>query len=161
MATTTTCDHHRCRNNHQIQPIFISSHEQNKKRVNELVDESVKFLDICGSISEMLSEIKGHSRDLVCALGRRMGDHLIIENNIMKYNCFRKKLKKHVKGLITSLKQVDNLSAGGGSVVVDSNNHQLAAVIRAPNRWSIGGLSGDCFKESAEDNGGLLMKRIL
>ncbi|KAJ0723657.1 hypothetical protein HanOQP8_Chr08g0300941 [Helianthus annuus] len=126
----------------------------------------------------MLSEIKGHSRDLVCALGRRTGDHLIIEN-IMKYNCFRKKLKKHVKGLITSLKQVDNLSAVGGSVVVDSNNHQLAAVIRAvigvsemtilvfksllmffsasvskPNRWSIGGLSGDCFKESAEDNGG-------
>ncbi|KAF5798606.1 hypothetical protein HanRHA438_Chr07g0305061 [Helianthus annuus] len=139
----------------------LMSQEQNKKWVNELVDESVRFLDICGSISEMLSEIKDHSIDLVCALRRRMGDHLIIENSIMKYNCFRKKLRKHVKGLNTSLKQVDNLS-GGGSAVVDSDNHHLAAVIRAiigvsemtilgfesllmffsasvskPNRWSI------------------------
>ncbi|KAM0067768.1 hypothetical protein Hdeb2414_s0002g00065211 [Helianthus debilis subsp. tardiflorus] len=124
---------YKCMNNLLASPTtqVLMSHEQNKKWVHELVDESVKFLDICGSISEMLSEIKGHSRDLVCALRRRMGDQRITENSIMKYNCFRKKLKKHVKGLNTSLKQVDNLSAGGGSVVVDSNNHHLAAVIRA------------------------------
>ncbi|KAI3704489.1 hypothetical protein L1987_74710 [Smallanthus sonchifolius] len=109
----------------------------------------------------MLSEIKDQSRDLLCALRRRKGDHLIIENSILKYNCFRKKMRKQVRGLTASLKQVVNHS-GGGLVVVDSDNHHLAAVIRAvigvsevtilalesvlmffsvpvskPNRWSV------------------------
>ncbi|KAD5960769.1 hypothetical protein E3N88_12241 [Mikania micrantha] len=108
----------------------LLSNEENKKWVDELVDESVRFLDICGSIRDMLSEIKDHSRDLLCALRRRKGDHVTIENSIMKYNCFRKNLRKRVRGLSASLKQADNFS-GGGSVVVGNDNHQLAAVIRA------------------------------
>ncbi|KAJ0556815.1 hypothetical protein HanIR_Chr07g0318121 [Helianthus annuus] len=54
------------------------------------------------------------------------------ENCMEKYNCFRKKMRKDVKMFIGSLKQVDNMINGGGgdSVVVDSDNHQLVAVIR-------------------------------
>ncbi|PWA84690.1 hypothetical protein CTI12_AA157380 [Artemisia annua] len=109
---------------------ILMSQEQNKKWVNELVDESVMFLDICGSISDMLSESKEHSRDIYSSLRRRKGD-LNVENSITKYSCFRKKMKKDVKGLVASLKQVDNMITGAGSVVVDSDNHQLVAVIRA------------------------------
>ncbi|KAI3704491.1 hypothetical protein L1987_74712 [Smallanthus sonchifolius] len=108
----------------------LLSREQNKKWVDELVDESVKFLDICGSISDMLSEFKGHNKELVCGLRRRKGE-LSVENSIKKYNCFRKKMKKDVRGLIGSLKQVDKLINSGGSMVIDSDNHQLAAVIKA------------------------------
>ncbi|KAF5798605.1 hypothetical protein HanRHA438_Chr07g0305051 [Helianthus annuus] len=109
----------------------LMSREQNKNWVDELVDESVRFLDICGSISDMLSEIKGHNRELLSALRRRKGE-MSFENCMEKYNCFRKKMKKDVKMLIGSLKQVDNMinGGGGGSVVVDSDNHQLVAVIR-------------------------------
>ncbi|GJQ97107.1 BPS1, chloroplastic-like protein [Tanacetum coccineum] len=139
----------------------LMSSEQNKKWVDELVDESVKFLDICGNVRDMLSEIKDHNRDLYSALKRRKGDSYII-NSVMKYNCFRKKMKKDVKRLVANLKQVDNMVTGFGSVVVESDNHQLAAMIRAvvgvskvtimvleslltffcvpvskPNRWSI------------------------
>nr|GFA71974.1 hypothetical protein [Tanacetum cinerariifolium]GFB47794.1 hypothetical protein [Tanacetum cinerariifolium] len=109
--------------------IFMSQ-EQNKKWVDELVDESVKFLDICGSTSDMLSESKEYSREIYSCLRRRKGD-LNVENSITKYNCFRKKMKKDVKGLVASLKQVDNMINGAGLVVVDSDNHQLVAVIRA------------------------------
>ncbi|KAL8240478.1 hypothetical protein R6Q59_013833 [Mikania micrantha] len=106
----------------------LLSNGENKKWVDELVDESVRFLDICGSIRDMLSEIKDHSRDLLCALRRRKGDnHVTIENSIMKCNCFRRNLRKRVRGLSASLKQADNF----GSVVVGYDNHQLAAVIRA------------------------------
>ncbi|MFS7954950.1 hypothetical protein Hanom_Chr07g00636691 [Helianthus anomalus] len=111
----------------------LMSREQNKNWVDELVDESVRFLDICGSIRDMLSEIQGHNRELLCALRRRKGE-MSSENCMEKYNCFRKKMKKDVKMLIGSLKQVDNMingGGGGGSVVVDSDNHQLMAVIRA------------------------------
>nr|XP_043633437.1 uncharacterized protein LOC122604627 [Erigeron canadensis] len=109
----------------------LMSHEQKKKWVDELVDESVKFLDICRSISDMILEFKDHSRDLYSCLRRKKGD--MISVSIMKYNCFRKKMKKDVRGLISSLKQVDNMitSGDGGLVVIDSDNHQLAAMIRA------------------------------
>nr|GEY01220.1 hypothetical protein [Tanacetum cinerariifolium] len=140
---------------------ILMSSEQNKKWVDELVDESVKFLDICGNVRDMLSEIKDHNRDLYSALRRRKGDSNIV-NSVTKYNCFRKKMKKNVKGLVANLKQVDNMVTGFGSVVVESDNHQLAAMIRAvvgvsevtimvleslltffcvpvskPNRWSV------------------------
>ncbi|KAK9071467.1 hypothetical protein SSX86_010036 [Deinandra increscens subsp. villosa] len=109
----------------------LMSHGENKKWVDELVDESVEFLDVCGGISDMVAEIKDHSRDLVGAL-RRKGGKLVIENSIMKYNWFRKKMKKDVKMLVGKLKQVDNMINNGGSVVVDhSDNYHLSAVIRA------------------------------
>ncbi|KAI3747682.1 hypothetical protein L6452_10262 [Arctium lappa] len=107
----------------------LMARQQNKKWVDELIDESVKFLDVCGSIWDMLSQIKEQIRDLHCALRRRNGE-LSSENGIAKYICFRKKMKKDVKGLVASLKQVDNMT-GGGSVVVDSDSYQLAAVMKA------------------------------
>ncbi|KAI3519113.1 hypothetical protein L1887_08138 [Cichorium endivia] len=93
------------------------------------MEESVILLDVCGSIRDMLSEIKKHSRDLLCALRRRKGD-LNIQNSITKYSSFRKKMKKDVRELVASLKQVDNMTSVD-SVVVDSDNQQLAAVIKA------------------------------
>ncbi|KAJ9541073.1 hypothetical protein OSB04_027579 [Centaurea solstitialis] len=137
--------------------------QRNVNWVDELIDESVKFLDFCGGIWDMVSQIKEQIRDLCCALRRRNGE-LVGENGIAKYVCFRKKMKKDVKGLVASLKQVDNnMTGGGGSVMVDSDSHHLAAVMKAvlgvsemtvlvfesllmfismpavskPNRWSI------------------------
>ncbi|KAI3798798.1 hypothetical protein L1987_34077 [Smallanthus sonchifolius] len=140
----------------------LISGEQNKKWVEELVEESVNFLDVCGSIRDMVTQIKEHVRDLQCVLRRRKCE-LSNEKSIINYNCFRKKMKKDVRLLVGSLKQVDNMiTGGGGSVVVDSDNHLLAAVMKAvigvsettvsvfeslllffsmpvskPNRWSI------------------------
>ncbi|KAJ9541071.1 hypothetical protein OSB04_027577 [Centaurea solstitialis] len=54
------------------------SHQQNRKWVDELIGELVKFLDVCGSTGDMLSHIK-----------ERNGD-LSTENSITTYNCFRK-----------------------------------------------------------------------
>ncbi|XP_024983084.1 protein BPS1, chloroplastic-like [Cynara cardunculus var. scolymus] len=107
----------------------LMARQQNEKWVDDLIDESVKFLDICGSIWDMLSQIKEQIRDLQCALRRRNGE-LSSENGIAKYVCFRKKMKKDVKGLVASLKQVENMTSGV-SVVVDSDSHQLAAVMKA------------------------------
>ncbi|KAI3747685.1 hypothetical protein L6452_10265 [Arctium lappa] len=109
----------------------LISRQQNMKFVEDLIEESMKFLDVCGSIKDMLSQMKEHIRDLHCALRRRKGE-LNSENSAIKYNCFRKKMKKDVKGLVASLKQVDNNMTGDDSfVVVDSVDHQLAAVIKA------------------------------
>ncbi|KAJ9541070.1 hypothetical protein OSB04_027576 [Centaurea solstitialis] len=112
----------------------LIARQQNMKLVEDLVDESMKFLDVCGSIRDMVSQMKEHIRDLQCALRRRKGE-LSSEKSVTKYNCFRKKMNKDVKGLVASLKQVDN-----NTTVVDSDDHHLAAVIKAvigPNRLSL------------------------
>ncbi|KAJ9541072.1 hypothetical protein OSB04_027578 [Centaurea solstitialis] len=103
----------------------LIARQQDMKFVEDLVDESMKFLDVCGGIREMVSQMKEHIRDLQCALRRRKGE-LSSEKCVTTYNCFRKKMKKDVKALIASLKQVDN-----NMTIVDSDDHHLAAVIKA------------------------------
>ncbi|MFS8010281.1 hypothetical protein Hanom_Chr14g01295171 [Helianthus anomalus] len=104
--------------------------EQNKKWMEELVEESVSLLDVCCSVRDMVAQMKAHVRDVQSVLRRRKSE-LSNEKSVINYNCFRKKMKKEVKMLAGCLKQVDNMMTSGGSVVVDSNNHHLAAVMKA------------------------------
>ncbi|KAI3794313.1 hypothetical protein L1987_36942 [Smallanthus sonchifolius] len=138
----------------------LISGDQNKKWVEGLVEESVSLLDVCCSIRDMVTQVKEFVRDLQCVLRRRKVRkcELSNEKSVINYNCFRKKMKKDVRLLVGSLKQVDNTITGGGG----SDNQQLAAVMKAvigvsettvsvfesllwffsrpvskPNRWSI------------------------
>lgn len=108
---------------------LLISRQQNKNWVEELIEESVIFLDICGGLKDTVTEMREHIRDLHCTLRRRKGDSSV-ENSVTKYNCLRKKMRKDVKMLVGSLKQVDNMITDGGSVLVDSDK-QLVAVIKA------------------------------
>jgi hypothetical protein len=70
---------------------------------DELLDESVKILDICGSIIDLVSQIKENVRDVQSALRRRNSS---IQSSIAKYTSFQKETKKEAKRLISSLKQM-------------------------------------------------------
>ncbi|KAI3669209.1 hypothetical protein L6452_40436 [Arctium lappa] len=85
---------------------FINSisSTQNDKWVEELMDDLVEFLDVCGIIRDLVSQIKDHIRDQQCALRRSKGDPSL-ETSIVRYNCFRKRVKKDVKRLMASLKR--------------------------------------------------------
>ncbi|KAJ8567683.1 hypothetical protein K7X08_019891 [Anisodus acutangulus] len=76
---------------------------QNKKWVDEILDKSVRFLDICGTTRELVSQFKENIKDVQSLLRRRKGDL-----NITNYTSFRKKMKKDAKSLITSLKKIDH-----------------------------------------------------
>ncbi|XP_048431196.1 uncharacterized protein LOC125473022 [Pyrus x bretschneideri] len=94
---------------------------------HELLDGALmRLLDICDITGDAISTIKEHVRDLQSALRRRKGDSSL-ESSISKYTCFRKKMNKDAKKLITSLKQVDNKIATSPLLEQD---HHLTAVIR-------------------------------
>ncbi|KAB1201757.1 hypothetical protein CJ030_MR8G007410 [Morella rubra] len=97
-----------------------------EKYVEELLDGSVRLLDICGITREIMLQIKEHVRALQSALRRRKGD-LSIESSINSYTCFRKKMKKDAKKLIKALKQMENLCAESP---VSHQDQLLSAVIR-------------------------------
>ncbi|WJX61231.1 hypothetical protein P8452_46344 [Trifolium repens] len=82
------------------------SHHQGEKSVEELLDGSVKILDICGITRDTMLQIKENVQTLHSSLRRRKGDSSI-EKSITEYNFFTKKMKKNVTKLITSLKQME------------------------------------------------------
>ncbi|KAM7520022.1 hypothetical protein LguiB_018984 [Lonicera macranthoides] len=102
------------------------SHYQNEKWVDEFLDGSVRILDICGSLRDLMSQIKENVRDLQSALRRRKGD-LSLESSITKYTSFQKKMKKETKRFIASLKQMEAKTAA--SAILDVDHHVSAVII--------------------------------
>lgn len=98
------------------------SHRQHEKCINELLDRSMRLLDICGSTRDIMSQIKVHARDLQSALRRKKGD-LSAE-----FAAFRKAINKDAKRMIAALKQVDNKTSG---LEILDQDQTLAAVIRS------------------------------
>ncbi|KAG5623219.1 hypothetical protein H5410_008437 [Solanum commersonii] len=95
---------------------------QNKKWVDEILDKSVRFLDICGTTRDLMSQFKENVKDVQSSLRRKKGD-LSINN----YTTFRKKMKKEAKSLITALKRMDHEEV---VVVMEVDDRLVSAVIR-------------------------------
>ncbi|KAI5438643.1 hypothetical protein KIW84_024394 [Lathyrus oleraceus] len=103
----------------------ISRH-QGENFVEELLDGSVKFLDVCGITRDTMLDIKENVEALHCSLRRRKGDSSI-ESSGAEYNFFTKKMKKNVTKLITSLKQME--SKFGASTLLNQDQ-EVVSVIR-------------------------------
>ncbi|KAI3665318.1 hypothetical protein L6452_43942 [Arctium lappa] len=80
------------------------SHHQHGKLVDELLDRSMRHLDVCGSVRDVVSQVKEHVREVQSALRRRKEDFIIDAS-------FLKKLKKDAKRGVADLKQIDHLYA--------------------------------------------------
>ncbi|GAU29852.1 hypothetical protein TSUD_223980 [Trifolium subterraneum] len=102
------------------------SHHQGEKSVEELLDGSVKILDICGNTRETMLQIKENVQTLHSSLRRRKGDSSI-EKSVAEYNFFTKKMKKNVTKMITSLKQMES-KFGASSLL--NQDQEFVSVIR-------------------------------
>ncbi|WVZ09732.1 hypothetical protein V8G54_014262 [Vigna mungo] len=104
----------------------LISNNQGEKFIEELLDGSVRILDICDITRDTLLQIKENVESLHSALRRRKGDSSI-ERIVVEYNFFSKKMKKNAKKLMTTLKQMENKF--GVSPVMDEDQ-QLVSLIR-------------------------------
>ncbi|KAK2991958.1 hypothetical protein RJ640_027849 [Escallonia rubra] len=99
---------------------------QHEEWANELLDGSVRLLDICSAAREFMSQLSKHASDLQSALRRRKGDSSM-ESSIAKYTSFRRKMKKESKRLLAVLKRMDN-KIGASSMI--NQDHCLEMMIR-------------------------------
>ncbi|KAK1378048.1 DUF241 domain-containing protein [Heracleum sosnowskyi] len=100
---------------------------QHDESINELLDGSIRFLDICGSAKDIMSLVKVNAADLHSCLRRRpKGD----ASSFTKYTLFKKKISKDAKRLTAVLKQVDSRTSGLRFVDLDQH---LISVIRVLN----------------------------
>ncbi|KAL2939681.1 CRISPR-associated endonuclease Cas6f/Csy4 [Bienertia sinuspersici] len=117
--------------------IALSKHEDSSW-VDELLEESVSFLDLCESTRENLFFLRERIGKLQSSLRRRNnGWESDIEDDISKYESFVKTLKRDMSKSLVSLKQIDiKLS---DSLLCDkvNNDQYLVAVVRVIRETSI------------------------
>ncbi|KAI3813652.1 hypothetical protein L1987_18381 [Smallanthus sonchifolius] len=105
------------------------SHHQYQKLVDELRDRSMMLLDICGSVRDVVSHVKGHVRDVQSALRRRKND-FIVETSLLK------KLMKDVKRGVADLKHLDH-NYGSKPLNIDPHLSSVIRVLRDVSEISI------------------------
>ncbi|KHN41841.1 hypothetical protein glysoja_003581 [Glycine soja] len=104
----------------------LISNYQGEKCIEELLDGSVRILDVCGITRDTMLQIKENVQSLHSTLRRRKGDSSI-EKIIAEYNFFSKKMKKNAKKMMTSLKKME--SKFGVSPLLNQDQ-QLVALVR-------------------------------
>ncbi|XP_021848527.1 uncharacterized protein [Spinacia oleracea] len=79
----------------------------NARCIDELLDGSLRLLDVCGIVKDVLAQVKEHMQEIQSSLRRRSNAELSIGNEISGYVNMRKKTKmmikrcsKDVKGMI-------------------------------------------------------------
>ncbi|GAU29845.1 hypothetical protein TSUD_223910 [Trifolium subterraneum] len=102
------------------------SNNQGEKYVEELLDGSVKILDICGITGDTMLQVKENVQSLHSSLRRRKGDSSI-QTSVAEYKFFTKKMKKNVTKLITSL---DHMESKFGASSLLNQDQEVVAVIR-------------------------------
>ncbi|KAF5762479.1 hypothetical protein HanXRQr2_Chr16g0777191 [Helianthus annuus] len=105
------------------------SHYQHKKLVDELLIRSMRLLDICGSIKDVVSQVKGHVRDIKSAQRRKKED-LSIDAS------FLRKLEKNAKKAVTELKQINQIYCSK-LLNVDSHISSVITIVREVSEVSI------------------------
>ncbi|CAN4083525.1 unnamed protein product [Withania somnifera] len=94
------------------------------KWVDDLLDKSVRLLDVCGTARELVSQYKENVRDLQSSLRRRKGDSTT-DDSVVRFTSFSKKIKREAKKLALTLKQMDQETAV--PVLLDADQDTIAA----------------------------------
>ncbi|KAF8022613.1 hypothetical protein BT93_F0202 [Corymbia citriodora subsp. variegata] len=82
-------------------------HEPHKSSMEELLDGSVKLLDVCGNIKDVFSQTKECIQELKSSFRRRRGGDPEKVSEVETYIKSRKKLQKMVTKLLDHLKKME------------------------------------------------------
>ncbi|XP_009590735.1 uncharacterized protein LOC107791470 [Nicotiana tabacum] len=99
---------------------------QDDNFVKELLERSVRFIDICSNTRDTVMCLKESIRELQSALRRSKAgdDFFTIEGSITAYISSRKNTQKEIEKSLTKLKQIDNTPSA------TNTESQLSAIIR-------------------------------
>ncbi|XP_068340271.1 uncharacterized protein [Pyrus communis] len=101
--------------------------EQNEKCANELLDGSLKLLDICGTIKDALSQTKECVQDLQSIIRRRGGESGALTGEVRKYLSSRKMVKKAIQKAMKNLKG-SSLNKDNKAIAIVSKLRDVEAI---------------------------------
>lgn len=110
-------------------------YHKNEKWVDDILDGSIRLLDICGTTKDILSQMKENVRDFRSALRRRGGGgggESCKEKKVDNYISCRKKMNKCINKYVGDLKIFYRKLVSSPLDVLDQNhlNNHLEMVIR-------------------------------
>ncbi|GAA0144489.1 hypothetical protein LIER_04922 [Lithospermum erythrorhizon] len=109
------------------------SQNQHDSRVDVLLKESVKFLDICSNTRDIVMKIKQAITDVQCSVRRsKTGDFTRTEANVAAYISMRKNVQKDIARFITVLKHSSLVS-----VPLSNSDTQFSAAQKVLTEASI------------------------
>ncbi|OVA11239.1 Protein of unknown function DUF241 [Macleaya cordata] len=111
---------------------------RHEKLVEEVVDESVRLLDVCGTARDFLLMMKEGVQDLQSALRRKSGGESSVEAKVGAYIRLRKKVKKDINKCVGALKRmiVNNNKIVSSDLILDQDQH-LSVVVRVLREVSL------------------------
>nr|XP_016458103.1 PREDICTED: uncharacterized protein LOC107781825 [Nicotiana tabacum] len=107
------------------QTLHALSQSLHAKWVEDLLDKSMRLLDLCGTARELVSQCKENVRDLQSSLRRRKGDSTT-DDNVTRFTSFSKKIKRDAKRLVFTLKKMDQDTTV--SVLLDADQDTIAVI---------------------------------
>ncbi|KAM1760857.1 hypothetical protein ACFX11_003738 [Malus domestica] len=100
--------------------------EQNEKWINELLDGSLRLLDVCSTAKDAVLQTKAYVQDLQSIIRRtRGGESGALTSEVNKYLSFRKMVKKAIQKAMKNLKGSERKSTFSSP----SNDNETVAII--------------------------------
>ncbi|OWM70602.1 uncharacterized protein LOC116214545 [Punica granatum] len=88
----------------------VLSNENRRKCVEDLLDGSLRTLDVCGTLRDVLSHMKGCIRELESSFRRKREVDLGLTSEVESYIMSRKKMRKLISKTLESLKKMEKQS---------------------------------------------------
>ncbi|KAM3362928.1 hypothetical protein P3S68_017782 [Capsicum galapagoense] len=104
----------------------------NAKCLDDLLDKSVRLLDVCATMRELVSQCKENVRDLRSSLRRRKGDSTT-DDNVERFTSFSKKIKRDAKRSVSTLKQMDQETAVPALLDADQDTVSVIRALKEAN----------------------------
>ena len=99
--------------------------EQNEKWVDDVLDGSLRVLDVCSMATDALLQTKECAQELQSIMRRRRGNEIGVSSEIKKYLTSRKVVKNTIHKALRGLKYLENKS----SLSPFNKDHEAVAVV--------------------------------
>ncbi|OVA11237.1 Protein of unknown function DUF241 [Macleaya cordata] len=114
--------------------LLLTQHQahnySDEKLVDEVLDGSVRLLDVCDTTRNILMQMKESAKNLQYGLRRRGGAESTNESIVDAYVCSRKKMRKEMLKCIGSLKKMESKFIGSSSPLLLDQDNNLVVVVR-------------------------------
>ncbi|XP_023511631.1 uncharacterized protein LOC111776433 [Cucurbita pepo subsp. pepo] len=143
-------DLHDCIEKLLVLPLTHQAIVDNKS-VDELLEGSLKLLDLCTMAKDMISQMKECAHELESSLRRRRGDDIVVD--VQKYMNSRKMMKKAIHKALKGMERTSSQKSNENSEIVSllketeavtySTIESLLSFLAGPklaskmNRWSL------------------------
>ncbi|KAK9129284.1 hypothetical protein Sjap_009771 [Stephania japonica] len=106
---------------------------RSEEGVNEVLDGSLRVLDVCNTTRDVLLEMKKSAQDLLSSLRRKRGGEAGLADDVKEYMICQKKLNKIVHKCVEDLKKMESKHISFSLLEEDPNVVAIVGSLREVN----------------------------